>query len=513
MTLPVPLSDRRRSGILLHPTSLPGKCGIGDLGGAARRFVDWLARAGQSVWQVLPLAPTGYGDSPYQALGAFAGNPLLVSVEALAEEGLLAWADLAGGEGFPEEAVDFGRLIAWKSASLLRAAERFEARAPPARRRAFEEFAAENASWLGEFALFLALKDAQGGRPWWEWPEDLAARDRQALAAARRDLAPRARAHAFVQFAFAEQWAALRAHCRERGVLLLGDLPIYVALDSAEVWSRRELFQLDERGAPTVVGGVPPDYFSATGQLWGNPIYRWREMAADGYAFFVERARASLCRVDLLRLDHFRGFEAWWAVPAGAATAERGEWRPGPGAALFESLGAGLGALPFVAENLGVITPEVEALRLRFRLPGMAILQFAFGKDPQAPGFQPHNHGRDLVVYTGTHDNDTVLGWWRSEGGDSTRTLEDVVREKAFALRYLCADGTEMNWTLIRSALASVAATAMVPLQDVLGLGSEARMNQPSVPRGNWRWRFRAADLTPRLADRLGELAALYGRA
>jgi len=296
-------------------------------------------------------------------------------------------------------------------------------------------------------------------------------------------------------------------------VLLLGDLPLYPALDSAEVWARPHLFHLDGEGAPTVVAGVPPDYFSATGQLWGSPIYRWEEMAREVHAFFVERVRAGLAQVDALRLDHFRGFEAYWAVPAGAATAEAGSWRPGPGAPLFEALRSALGDLPLVAENLGVITPAVESLRRGLALPGMAILQFAFGEDPQAPSFLPHNYERDLVAYTGTHDNDTVLGWWASEGGDSTRTPESVRREKDRARRYLATHGREMNWVMIRAVLASVASTAVAPLQDVLGLGSEARMNRPSSPSGNWRWRLCAGDLAPGLAARLGELAGLYGRA
>jgi 4-alpha-glucanotransferase len=507
-----PVPRTRRSGVLLHPTSLPGRFGIGDLGPAARAFADFLAAAGQSVWQVLPLVPTGYGDSPYQGLGAFAGNPLLVSPEALAAEGLLEPAEL---EGAPADGpVDYGAVIAWKAARLTRAAARFAARAAPDRRRAFDGFREANAGWLDDFTLFLALKARHRGEAWTRWAPGLAARDPAALQRARRELAGELEAHAFAQFAFAEQWGALRRHCRSRGVELLGDLPIYVALDSAEVWAHRELFHVDAAGTPSIVAGVPPDYFSATGQLWGNPIHRWEERRAACTDFFVARARAALALVDRLRLDHFRGLEGYWAVPAGAPTAQAGEWRPGPGAPLLQALEAALGGLPLVAENLGVITPAVEALRRRFGLPGMAILQFAFGKDPQAPSFRPHAWTRDLVAYTGTHDNDTVLGWWASDGaGDSTRTPEDVVREKGLARRYLATDGREMNWVMIRALLASVADTAVVPLQDVLGLGSEARMNRPSTAAGNWRWRFRSTDLTPQLAARLGELAALYGRA
>jgi 4-alpha-glucanotransferase len=505
------LGGRRRSGVLLHPTSLPGPHGIGDLGHAAHAFVDLLAAAGQTVWQVLPLAPTGYGDSPYQGLGAHGGSALLVALEPLVEEGLLDATDLATG-GFGAGPVDFERLIPWKGALLAKAAARFEARGSPERRAAFAAFRRASPA-LEQLALFLALKARAGGRPWWSWAPGLAACEPDAVAAAARALAPEVRDHAFVQFLFAEQWGALRAHARERGVLLVGDLPIYVAHDSVDVWARRELFALGPDGMPTAVAGVPPDYFSADGQRWGNPLYRWEALARDGFGFFVERVRAALAQVDVLRLDHFRGFEAYWAIPAGAPTAREGEWRPGPGAPFLEALRRALGdPLPLIAENLGVITPAVEGLRRSFGLPGMAILQFAFGTDPQAPTFLPHNYARDLVAYSGTHDNDTVLGWWASEGGDSTRTPEDIRREKARALAYLRTDGRELNWALIAALSASVADTVVFPVQDLLGLGSEGRMNRPSTASGNWRWRLRDGDLTPALARRLGEVTAIYGR-
>ena len=505
------LGDRRRSGILLHPSSLPGAHGIGDLGRAAFDFADFLARAGQSVWQVLPLAPTGYGDSPYQGLGASGGNPLLVALEPLVDEGLLEAGDLTTA-AFPAAAVEFERVIPWKSALLSRAARRFAERASPGRRRAFEEFRHASPE-LERLAIFLALKARAAGQPWWRWPAPLAACEPSAVAAAAGELAEEVREQAFAQFLFAEQWAALRAHCHERGLLLVGDLPIYVALDSADVWARRDLFVLDADGSPSAVAGVPPDYFSADGQLWGNPLYRWDALARDGFRFFVDRIRAGLGQVDVLRLDHFRGFEAYWAVPAGATTARQGAWLPGPGAPFFERLRLELGdPLPLIAENLGVITPAVEALRHRFGMPGMAILQFAFGNDPQAPSFLPHNYGRDLVAYSGTHDNDTVQGWWASEGGDSVRTPDDVRREKARALAYLRSHGLEMNWTFIATLEASVADTVVFPLQDVLGLGSEARMNRPSTASGNWRWRYPEGALTPALAERLGALTAIYGR-
>ncbi len=357
------------------------------------------------------------------------------------------------------------------------------------------------------------LKHAHEDRPWTRWAGPLARREPAALDAARARYASEISAEVFAQWCFARQWDALRARCRALGIALLGDVPIYVAHDSVEVWSRPELFRLDARGEPAAVAGVPPDYFSASGQLWGNPLHDWDAVARDGWRSWIARIRGALAQVDRIRLDHFRGFEAYWEIPAGAATAEAGRWVPGPGARLFEALEAALGPLPFLAENLGVITPEVEALRRRFRFPGMAVLQFAFGNDPQAPTFQPHNYERDTVAYTGTHDNDTVMGWWEGGAGDSIRTPEDVAREKARARAYLATDGTEMSWVLVRAVLASVADTAVVPLQDVLGLGSAARMNTPATLGGNWRWRVRAEALAPELATRLRALTELYGRA
>ncbi len=502
----------RQSGILLHPTSLPSPHGVGDLGEEAMAFADWLAAAGQRLWQVLPLGPAGYGDSPYQGLSAFAGNPLLVSLEALRRDGLLDGSELAA-PAFPERAVDYGAVIPWKEQRLRLAAERFASRAPAADREALAEFRARHAGWLEDFCLFLAVKGRQAGRPWVEWPTDLAGRDPGALAAARSALRPEVEAHAFAQFAFFRQWAALRERCRERGVEIMGDLPIYLAHDSAEVWARRGLFRLDPAGRPEAVAGVPPDYFSATGQRWGNPLYRWEAHRADGYGFWVERVRAALDLCDRARLDHFRGLQAFWEIHPAEPTAVRGRWVPGPGAALLQALEGALGRLPLVAENLGVITPEVEALRRRFRLPGMAILQFAFGDDPQAPSFRPHAWERDLVAYSGTHDNDTTLGWWTGEGpGQSTRTAESVAREREHARRYLGDGGAEMHWTFIRALAASVADTVMVPLQDALGLGSEARLNVPGRALGNWRWRFARGDLTPALAARLREAAETYER-
>jgi 4-alpha-glucanotransferase len=504
---------RRRAGALLHPTSLPGPHGIGDVGPRARGFVDFLAEAGQGVWQVLPMAPTGYGDSPYQALSAFAGNPLLVSLEDLREERWLADEDLGEAPLFPACEVDYARVAAWKGGLLRRAAERFRERAGSGERAALAAFRSREAAWLEDLALFLALKERHGGAAWTGWDAPLARRDHGALAQARREHAAEIDGHVFAQWVFHRQWGRLRDHARARDVAILGDLPLYLAHDSAEVWARPRLFRIDAEGRPRAVAGVPPDYFSATGQLWGNPLHDWGAQAAEGHSFWVERMRKNLGLYDLVRLDHFRGFEAYWEVPACAADARSGRWVKGPGAAVFEAMRAALGALPIVAENLGVITPEVEALRRRYGFPGMAVLQFAFGKDAQADGFKPHNYSRDTVAYTGTHDNDTAEGWWASrEGAGSTRTAKDIEEERAHARAYLAADGREMGWVLLRAVYASVAELAMAPVQDLLGLGSEARMNTPGTPSGNWRWRLEEGALSPALAGRARSLARLYGR-
>jgi len=494
----------RSSGILLHPTSLPGRFGIGDLGPESRRFADFLAAAGQKLWQVLPLGPTGFGDSPYQCFSARAGNPLLISVEGLVEKGWLDASALASAPAFPEDRVDFEQVIPWKTA-LLESAPRN----PPG----FETFCETNAHWLDDFALFMALKEAHQGVAWTQWEPGARDRDPKALAKWREQLEGRIESQKFLQFAFFEQWRELREYCRARGVRIMGDLPIYVAHDSADVWANPQFFQLDKLGNSTVVAGVPPDYFSQTGQLWGNPIYRWDVLANDGYRWWLDRFRATLKIVDMIRLDHFRGFEAYWEIPASEATAVHGRWVKGPGAALFHAAQAALGELPLVAENLGVITPEVEAIRHELGFPGMSVLQFAFGTDSQAPTFRPHNYPREVVAYSGTHDTDTTMGWWSSEGhGESTRSDDDIRREREFAMRYLNTDGREIHWVLIRTLLASVADTVLFPLQDVLGLGSEARMNLPATLGGNWRWRYREGALKAELAQRLRELTQLYER-
>ena len=485
----------RAAGILLHPTSLPGPNGIGELGPEAHRFLDFLAQAGMKIWQVLPLGPTGYGDSPYQCFSAFAGNPLMIHVPG------------SGGGDFPAHQVDFERVIPHKLALLEATFARFQ---PDDR---FHNFVEVNADWLPDYALFMALKKAHGGVLWTNWEKGAASRDPDALDEWRRKLAPSITYFQVEQYYFFSQFQALKKGCADRGISLMGDLPIYVAHDSADVWAHRPLFQLNEDGSLRVQAGVPPDYFSATGQLWGNPIYDWEALRATGYEWWIRRLRAAFALFDMVRIDHFRGFEGYWEVPGDATTAIDGAWVKGPGDALFAAIAERLGKLPIVAENLGVITPEVEALRERWGFPGMSILQFAFGGDGQAREFQPHNFPRDRVVYTGTHDNDTTIGWWSSTGeGDSTRSKEEVDREKAYALRYLGGDGREMHWTLMRTALASVANTVLIPMQDVLGLGSEGRMNLPGRQGGNWGFRFSWDQVTPEITRRLREMVDTYDR-
>jgi 4-alpha-glucanotransferase len=488
----------RASGVLLHPTSLPSSGGIGDLGPDAFRFVDFLAEAGFKIWQMLPLGPTGFGDSPYQCFSAFAGNPMLIHLPGLAAEMVQTEQQ--------RKNVDFGAVIEHKRTLLRQLFDRF---VPDER---FERWTQQQ-PWLEDFALFTAIKSAHNGIAWTAWEPALAAHDAAALVAFRASHEREIAQVYFEQYVFYRQYEVLRRACVERGIQVMGDLPIYVAHDSADVWSNRDLFQLDEAGQLIVQAGVPPDYFSETGQLWGNPIYNWGLMKARGYQWWIDRMRAAFATFDVVRLDHFRGFESYWEVPGNAPTAVNGRWAPGPGAGLFEAITLALGALPIVAENLGLITPEVEALRERLDFPGMSILQFAFAGDGTGGEFKPHNFPRERVVYTGTHDNDTTLGWWNASAGiESTRSASDIQKEKAYARSYLNTDGAEMNWTLIRAALASVANTALIPMQDILGLGSEARMNLPGRKAGNWTFRFTWEQLTPDIAARLRELTRLYDR-
>ena len=501
------------SGVLLHPTCLPGPHGSGDLGDGARRFVDFLSASLQKWWQMLPVGPPGYGESPYSAESAFGGNPLLVSLEGLASWGLLDLASLPPAEPLRADRVDYLPTAAHRTKYLRAAFEAFQTRTD---HRAFDGFCGENAAWLDELALFRALKRAHGGVQWTHWEPSVRRREPAALAAARRDLADEVALEKFVQYAFDAQWNELRAYAARRGVGLIGDLPIFVAHDSADVWQHPEAFFLGEDGEPTVISGCPPDYFSATGQRWGNPLYRWRRMKKGGYAWWIARLRLALGRFDAVRLDHFIGFQRYWEIPAAEPTAVRGRWMKGPGTDFFDAVDRALQLipLPLIAEDLGEATPAVYALRDRYALPGIRILQFAFGTDRSAASFLPYNYPKRAVVYTGTHDNDTVVGWFHDQGGaDSTRTAAQAHEEREAALRYLGTTGEEIHWDMIRVALASVAELAVFPLQDILGLGSEARMNRPGQPVGNWTWRFGEEALTPAVAERLALLTRTYGRA
>jgi 4-alpha-glucanotransferase len=494
-----PVLSGRVSGLLLHPTSLPGGHGIGDLGPAAFWFVDFLASARQGLWQVMPLGPPGYGDSPYAARSAFAGNPLLISLDRLVDMGLLTADDLVGAPGGPAGRVAFDAVEAFKLHRLRRAFARFRERSDLRPRLA--AFRERHADWLDDFALFMALRGSRPGA-WTEWEPELVRRDGAALAQARHRLQDEVNFHAFVQLLFFEQWEVLRAYAHAHGVRIVGDVPIFVAHDSADVWAHQDLFYLDRHGRPTLVAGVPPDAFSETGQRWGNPLYRWDVLKARGFDWWIARFRATLAMVDVVRVDHFRGFQACWQIPASEATAIHGEWVETPGLALFAATRAALGDFPVIAEDLGLITPEVHALRKALGFPGMRVLQFAFGGGPDNL-YLPHNYTRDSVVYTGTHDNDTTAGWYAA----APSHVQDHVR------RYLGVDGRDIAWDMIRAALCSVADTAIIPVQDVLALGGEARMNFPGRPRGNWSWRLLPDRLTADHAARLGSLTELYGRA
>ncbi|MFM7206402.1 MAG: 4-alpha-glucanotransferase [Planctomycetaceae bacterium] len=506
-------ASRRAAGILLHPTSLPGRHGIGEIGPEALRWLERLDAMGQRIWQVLPLGPTGYGDSPYQTLSTFAGNTLMISLDGLREEGLVDDARLAAVPSLPDGHVDFGAAIPSRTSLLHEVAAGFARRAAPELRAALDEFTGSQRPWLDDYTLFASLKAHFEGRPWTDWPADAARRDSATLAAARRTLAEPIDHARVLQFLFHHQWMRLRRRANELGIAIVGDLPIFVAHDSADVWCRRELFELDAAGRPTVVAGVPPDYFSRTGQRWGNPLYRWDLHEERGFDWWIARLAHAFALVDVLRIDHFRGFAGYWEIPADQPTAEHGRWMPGPGRTLFDATARALGPRPIIAEDLGVITPDVDRLRDELGFPGMRILQFAFGDDPRGPLFRPETYPAGCVVYTGTHDNDTTVGWYRSEPGrDSTRSAEQIERERHAVRVALSCDGSEIHWDLIRLALGSPADTAIYPLQDVLGLGSEARMNVPGREGGNWTWRFRWDQLTPAIEQRLADLTAAGGR-
>jgi 4-alpha-glucanotransferase len=495
------MSFPRATGILLHPISLPSRGGIGDFGPAAYEFVDFLASARQGLWQVLPLGPPAAGDSPYSSTSAFAGNPLLISLERLAERG---WIESARISGLPDPVgmIDYDEVSRHKLPLLTQAARNFLDHAPGAARSRYDRFCSDNAWWLEDFVLFDALRERYNRQIWNHWPRDLARREPAALESARRELASEMAVGRAIQFAFWEQWHALHRYCAQKSIRVVGDIAIFVDYDSADVWRYRDLYRLRDDLEPEVVSGVPPDAFSATGQRWGNPLYNWDAMRARGYEWWIQRLRWATQTCDYIRLDHFRGFEQFWEIPAHEPTAMHGRWVDGPKDDLFNRVRDALGGLPFFAEDLGYITPEVHALRERHHIPGIAVLQFGFS-NPGAHVYLPHRLTPDRVVYTGTHDNDTTLGWWKSiTSADERRAVRS----------YVGAGEGEINWGLIRLAQGSVASLSVVPLQDVLGLGSEARFNIPSVKEGNYRWRFQQGVLTPQLAERLASLAEVTDR-
>ncbi len=494
----------RASGILLHPTSLPSPFGIGELGSEAYRFIDFLVQSSQQLWQILPLGPTGYGNSPYASFSAIAGNPLLISLEQLQEQGLLTEEDLATLPEFPDDSVDFDRVIQTKMPLLQKACENFKTKTSLVQQKEFTAFCESKAHWLDDYALFMALRESHEGASWHKWERNIGKAHPEVLEEWRQRLEGDVFFHKFLQFEFFRQWSKLKEYANSQGIQIIGDIPIYVAHDSADVWAHPEIFCLDEEtGEPSLMAGVPPDYFSETGQLWGNPVYKWDKLQQDNFGWWVQRFQSLLEYVDIIRIDHFRGFEAYWAVKQGETTAIHGEWIKAPGEEFFQVLDDKLGKLPIMAEDLGTITPEVHALRDRFEFPGMKILHFAFGGGPDNP-YLPFCYERSCVVYTGTHDNNTTVGWFNQ--------ISEQERENV--LRYLGTTSPEgINWDLIRLALSSVANQAIIPMQDLLSLGTEAQMNFPSKAEGNWGWRYRSDALTEEIRDRLKSLTHTYGRA
>lgn len=499
---------KRMSGVLLHPTSFPSPYGIGDLGEYAYKFIDFLEASGQHLWQILPLTHTGFGDSPYQSFSAFAGQPLLISPDHLVELGLLDAAELNDCPACDETHVDYGTVIPWKQRLYRLCYDRFLSWKKDGSNSElfadFDAFCEENRFWLDDYALFMACKDANGGRSWLEWEDDYRLVTEESKQRLMETLKEQAGYYQFLQFIFFTEWKSLKTYANEHGIQIIGDIPIFVSMDSADVWANQHLFQLDTKGYPLAVAGVPPDYFSATGQLWGNPLYNWEEHEKDGFAWWISRIKSQLSNLDILRIDHFRGFEAYWSVPYGEETAINGQWIKAPGEKLFTAIQNALGEeLPIIAEDLGIITDEVTALRDGFNFPGMKILQFAFDNTGDGE-YLPHNYeSPQCVCYTGTHDNDTTLAWYE--------TLSDPCKKKV--LRYTnSSSDEEINWSMIRLCLGSVAAYAICPMQDILSLGSEARMNTPGKASGNWSFRYKKDSLTPELAARLKELAILYGR-
>ena len=492
---------QRSSGILLHPTSLPSEGGIGDLGPVAYEFVDWLALARQTLWQVLPLGPVGRGNSPYSCTSAFAGNVLMISLERLADRGLID-PKRVGAVPDGDSEVDFNNVRSYKLPLLHEAARNFLKSASGTPGKRYEIFCRQNLWWLEDYVLFSALRERFGDEPWNSWPQDIVHRRPQTMKKLQKELHDQLEEERFLQFAFFEQWRALRSHCAQQGIRIVGDVAIFVSYDSADVWTHPEIFRLKDDLSPEVVSGVPPDAFSETGQRWGNPLYDWNALKSGGYSWWIKRMRWAVETCDIVRLDHFRGFEAYWEIPADEPTAIHGHWVPGPNDELFTALRTTLGDLPFIAEDLGVITRDVTELRKKLGIPGMKVMQFGFG-DRGAHKYLPHRFECDSVVYTGTHDNDTTVGWWNSVATEEEKKLAEI---------YLGIDADGVNWAFIRGALTSVANLVVVPVQDVLGLGSEARMNVPSQSSGNWSWRLRSGALTPELAARLAALVDVTDR-
>ncbi len=508
-----PTLRSRGSGVLMHFTSLPGPFGVGDLGPAASRFAGLISSAGQRWWQVLPVEPSGGGNSPYTVLSAFAGSPLLISPEKLVDDGFLKTGEIRPSRGLSRARVRYREARRFKAGLLKRAFERFESQPPAGMSAGFKKFCDLNEDWLADYSLFAALKKSFGGAHWNEWSPPLRVRRARALAVAERKMDREIRFEKFLQFLFSRQWKSLRRLCAEKGLGLIGDIPIYVAHDSADVWANQDIFMLDRAGRRTALAGVPPDYFSRTGQLWGNPIYRWDVLRRRGYDWWLSRLKKVFERFDVLRLDHFIGFQRYYWVSPNSRTAIKGRWEEGPGAHFFERVRDGLGKAEFIAEDLGVVTSDVKDLRDRFEMPGIKILQFAFGDEDFASEYLPHNYPRDCVVYTGTHDNQTTVEWFNDPGArGSTRTAAKARMERSAALRYLGGDGREIHWDMIRLALSSVANTAILPVQDLLGLGAEARMNKPGAKRGNWEWRLLEGAFSEEVAERLCGLTETYGR-
>ena len=502
------MPSTRRAGVCLHITSLPGDYGIGEIGAGARAFIDSMVSMGLSVWQFLPLGPTAYGDSPYQPLSTFAGNEMLVDIGDLIELGLLADDEAAELTTLPHRRVDYGALIPIKQRLLNLAASRFEQTVGDEIVEDFQGFLARNdEEWLHDYALFRILKTRHGERPWPDWHPEFVKRDPAALAHVELQEADRIRATKIIQYLFFRQWWKLRDYAHDRGIILFGDMPICIALDSADAWANRELLRLDAEGHPDYVAGVPPDYFSEDGQLWGNPLYDWDKHAASGYAWWVDRLRATSELADLVRIDHFRGFESYWSIPAESETARSGAWEPGPGDAIFDAMKDALGALPIVAEDLGVITPEVEGLRDRHDIPGMHVLQF----DVTDEGFSLDDVSENSVCYTGTHDNDTTIGWFRGSP-DDIRTGDEIRSAQESVLEVTGGSAETVHTDLIKAAFATRSRIAIAPMQDYLGLGSEARINTPGIPGGNWQWRMLDTQLTPEVCDNTSEMVTASGR-